>query len=197
MKHTDRELNTILDDVTAEIRNEKLDAAVVAGAAQRVQARLAGQQAAVEAGVAPVEHIRSCDDFRSLIPVYLQGQLSSARTMLLEDHTREFLPCRKALKEARHGRQSSWQLDSQKAKVTASNRRMKTVRWAVAAAVVVVVGLFAWPSAHSHGEKFRRHRQTGRRFVDRNARTVGIFGDERFRRNNDQSGSRTGHCRSG
>jgi hypothetical protein len=126
MKHTDRELNTILDDATAEIRNEKLDAAVVAGAAQRVQARLAGQQAAAEAGVAPVEHIRSCDDFRSLIPVYLQGQLSSARTMLLEDHTRECLPCRKALKEARHGRQSSWQLDSQKAKVTASNRRMTT-----------------------------------------------------------------------
>ena len=155
MKHTDRELNTILDDVTAEIRNEKLDAAVVAGAAQRVEARLAGQQAAAEAGVTPVEHIRSCDDFRSLIPSYLQGQLSSARTMLLEDHTRECLPCRKALKEARHGRQSSWQLDSQKAKVTASNRRMKTVRWAVAAAVVVVVGLFAWPSAQRFVNSFR------------------------------------------
>lgn len=155
MKHTDRELNTILDDVTAEIRDEKLDAAVVAGAAQRVQARLAGQQAAVEAGVTPVEHIRSCDDFRSLIPSYLQGQLSSARTMLLEDHTRECLPCRKALKEARHGRQSSWQLDSQKAKVTASNRRMTTVRWAIAAAVVVMVGLFAWPSAQRFVNSFR------------------------------------------
>lgn len=155
MKHTDRELNTILDDVTAEIRDEKLDAAVVAGAAQRVRMRLAGQQAAAEAGVTPVEHIRSCDDFRSLIPSYLQAQLSSARTMLLEDHTRECLPCRKALKEARHGRQSSWQLDSQKAKVTASNRRMKTVRWAVAAAAVVMVGLFAWPSAQRFVNSFR------------------------------------------
>ncbi|MDX2043119.1 MAG: FecR domain-containing protein [Acidobacteriota bacterium] len=155
MKHTDRELNTILDDVTAEIRDEKLDAAVVAGAAQRVQTRLAGQQAAAEAGVTPVEHIRSCDDFRSLIPSYLQGQLSSARTMLLEDHTRECLPCRKALKEARHGRQSSWQLESQKAKVTASNRRLKTIRWAVAAAVVAVVGLFAWPSAQRFVNSFR------------------------------------------
>ncbi|MFN0109281.1 MAG: FecR domain-containing protein [Blastocatellia bacterium] len=155
MKHTDRELNTILDDTTAEIRSEKLDAAVVAGAAQRVQTRLAGEQAAAEAGVAPVEHIRNCDDFRSLIPVYLQGQLSSARTMLLEDHTRECLPCRKALKEARHGRQSSWQIDSQKAKVTASNRRMATVRWAVAAAVVVMVGMFAWPSAQRFVNSFR------------------------------------------
>lgn len=155
MKHTDRELNNILDDTTAEIRNEKLDSAVVAGAAQRVWTRMAGEQAAIQAGVAPVEHIRSCDDFRSLIPTYLQGQLSSARTMLLEDHTRECLPCRKALKEARHGRQSSWQLDSQKAKVTISNRRMATARWAIAAVVVVGLGLFAWPSAQRFVNSFR------------------------------------------
>ena len=155
MKHTDRELNTILDDTTSEIRSEKLDSAIVAGAAQRVWTRLAGEQAAAEAGVAPVEHIRNCEDFRSLIPVYLQGQLSSARTMLLEDHTRECLPCRKALKEARHGRQSSWQLESQKAKVTASNRRMATVRWAVAAVLVVGLGLFAWPSAQRFVNSFR------------------------------------------
>ncbi len=155
MKHTDRELNNILDDTAAEIRNEKLDSAVVAGAAQRVWTRMAGEQAAIQAGVAPVEHIRSCDDFRSLIPTYLQGQLSSARTMLLEDHTRECLPCRKALKEARHGRQSSWQLDSQKAKVTISNRRMATARWAIAAVVVVGLGLFAWPSAQRFVNSFR------------------------------------------
>ncbi len=155
MKHTDRELNTILDDTTAEIRSEKLDSAVVAGAAQRVWTRMAGEQAALEAGVTPVDHIRSCDDFRSLIPTYLQGQLSSARTMLLEDHTRECLPCRKALKEARHGRQSSWQLDSQKAKVTASNRRMATARWAIAAVAVIGLGLFAWPSAQRFMNSFR------------------------------------------
>lgn len=151
MKHTDRELNTILDDTTAEIRSEKLDSAVVAGAAQRVWTRMAGEQAALEAGVTPVEHIRSCDDFRSLIPTYLQGQLSSARTMLLEDHTRECVPCRKALKEARHGKQAVWQsanqLATQKAKVAVSNRRMTTVRWAIAAVLVAGAGLFAWPYA--------------------------------------------------
>lgn len=155
MKHTDRELNTILDDTTAEIRSEKLDSAVVAGAAQRVMMRLAGEQIAAETGIAPVEHIRSCDDFRLLIPSYLQGQLSSARTMLLEDHTRECLPCRKALKEARHGSQSSWQLDKQKAKVTASNRRMTTMRWAIAAALVIGFGMFAWPSAQRFVNSFR------------------------------------------
>lgn len=147
MKRTDQELNTIFDDVTAEIRNEKLDAAVVAGAAQRVWTRMAGEQAAIEAGVTPVEHIRNCGDFQSLIPTYLQGSLSGARTMLLEDHTRECVPCRKALKEARHGNQAAGQLAAQKAKVTAGNRRMTTLRWAMAAALVAAAGLFAWPYA--------------------------------------------------
>jgi len=147
MKYTDRELNTILDDATAEISGEKLDAAVVAGAAQRVWTRMAGEHAAVEAGTTPVEHIRNCQDFQSLIPTYLQGQLSSARTMLLEDHTRECVPCRKALKEARHGNQSGRQLETQKAKVAVSNRRMTNVRWAMAAVLVMGLSLFAWPYA--------------------------------------------------
>src|SRR5262245_63310777 len=88
MKMTDRELNNIVDDVTAEIRNERLDSATIESAAQRVWTRMAGEQAAVAAGVRPVEQIRNCDDFQALIPAYLQGYLSSARTTLLEDHTR-------------------------------------------------------------------------------------------------------------
>ncbi|MEO6726891.1 MAG: zf-HC2 domain-containing protein, partial [Blastocatellia bacterium] len=124
MKYTDRELNTILDDETAEMSGDKLDAAVVAGAAQRVWTRMSGEHAAIEAGATPVDHIRNCQDFQSLIPAYLQGQLSSARTMLLEDHTRECVPCRKALKEARSGfraaGQSARQLETQKAKVAVS-----------------------------------------------------------------------------
>ncbi|MEP7339432.1 MAG: FecR domain-containing protein [Acidobacteriota bacterium] len=158
MKYTDRELNTILDDATAEMRSEKLDAAVVAGAAQRVWTRMSGEHAAAEAGVTPVDHIRNCQDFQSLIPTYLQGQLSSARTMLLEDHTRECVPCRKALKEARSGfraaGQSARQLATQKAKVTVSNRRMTTVRWAMAAVLVAGFGLFAWPSVQRFVNSF-------------------------------------------
>ncbi len=158
MKYTDREINTILDDATAEIHSEKLDAAVVGGAAQRVWTRMSGEYAAIEAGATPVDHIRNCQDFQSLIPTYLQGQLSSARTMLLEDHTRECLPCRKALKEARSGfraaGQSARQLETQKAKVAVSNRRMTTVRWAMAAVLVAGFGLFAWPSVQRFVNSF-------------------------------------------
>ena len=145
MKMTDRELNNIVDDVTAEIRSEKLDSAIVQGAAQRVWTRMTGEEAALEAGVRPVEQIRNCDDFQALIPAYLQGYLSSARTMLLEDHTRECVPCRKALKQARHGNQTANRLQEQKAKAAAANYRTNVMRWAIAAVVVAGLGLFAWP----------------------------------------------------
>ncbi len=145
MKTTDRELNNIVDDVTAEIRSEKLDPAVVAGAAQRVWTRITGEQVATAAGITPPEQIRGCEDFQALIPAYLQGYLSSARTTLLEDHTRECVPCRKALKEARHGNQTAKHLEAQKAKAAAASYRMNVVRWAIAAVLVAGLGMFAWP----------------------------------------------------
>lgn len=145
MKITDRELNNILDDAAGEIRNEKLDSGVVAGATERVWSRLSGQQMAAQAGVAMVDQIRNCDDFQALIPVYLQGGLSAARTMLLEDHTRECVPCRKALKEARYGNQSKQQLETQQARAAVAGYRMTVLRWGIAAALVAAVGLGAWP----------------------------------------------------
>src|SRR5262245_35650432 len=145
MKMTDRELNNIVDDVTAEIRSERLDSATVEGAAQRVWTRMTGEQAAIDAGVRPVEQIRNCDDFQALIPAYLAGALSSARTMLLEDHTRECVPCRKALKEARHGNQTTRQLEVQKARAANMGHRMSMLRWAAAFVLIVGVGLIAWP----------------------------------------------------
>ncbi|HEY6400383.1 MAG TPA: FecR family protein, partial [Blastocatellia bacterium] len=145
MKMTDRELNNSIDDLADEIRREKLDSAIVEGAAQRVWARVTGEEAALAAGVRPVEQIRNCDDFQALIPVYLQGHLSSARTTLLEDHTRECVPCRKALKQARHGNQEALRLQEQQAKAAATDRRAKLLRWSVAAVLVAGLGLFAWP----------------------------------------------------
>jgi hypothetical protein len=145
MKMTDRELNNIVDDLTDEIRSEKLDSAIVEGAARRVWTRMTGEEAAIAAGVRPVEQIRNCDDFQALIPAYLQGYLSSARTTLLEDHTRECVPCRKALKYARHGNQEGIRLQEQRAKAAATNHRAKVARWAIAATLVVGLGLFAWP----------------------------------------------------
>src|SRR5258705_11449145 len=105
MKRTNKEANEILDRVSSEIRGEIIDPAAVRGAADRVLARLASEQHTAVPEIAHVDHNRGCEDFQKLIPSYLRGSIPSAGTMLLEDHTQECIPCRKALKQARMGGQ--------------------------------------------------------------------------------------------
>src|SRR5918999_3050371 len=91
----------ILDKVTADIRNEKIDPAAVSAAADRVWARVSAAAGETEFQLPTVDHIEGCKDFQSLIPAYLAGKLSEARSLLLVDHTHECIPCRRAMKEAR------------------------------------------------------------------------------------------------
>jgi len=99
---TNQELENILDQATAEMRNEELDSVVVKQAAERVWARLATENTNQVATASHAsEHIENCSDFQSLIPAYLDGDLSEARSLLLVDHTHECIPCRKAMKDAR------------------------------------------------------------------------------------------------
>src|SRR4029453_11711591 len=89
----------ILDKVTAEIRNEKVDPGAVSAAADRVWARVSATAGATEFQLPAVERIEGCADFQSLIPAYLAGKLSEPRSLLLVDHTHECIPCRKAMKD--------------------------------------------------------------------------------------------------
>src|SRR5829696_131100 len=132
----------ILDKVTAEIRNEKVDPAAVSTAADRVWARVSAAAGATEFQLPTVDRIESCGDFQSLIPAYLAGKLSEARSLLLVDHTHECIPCRKAMKEARSRR-------SVTVKPAARNTRYSlqpvVLRWGIAAALVIGFGLLAIP----------------------------------------------------
>ena len=83
-----KELNHILDQVAAGIRSEEVDSAAVNEAKGRVWAQLSSETTA-KAAAAPAEHIEGCADFQSLIPAYMGGQLSEARSLLLVDHTHE------------------------------------------------------------------------------------------------------------
>jgi hypothetical protein len=132
----------ILDRVTAEIRNEKIEPAAVSAAADRVWARVSAAAGETEFQLPTVDRIEGCGDFQSLIPAYLAGKLSEARSLLLVDHTHECIPCRKAMKEARSRRSGA-------IKPAASKPRYSlqpvVMRWGIAAALVIGLGLLAVP----------------------------------------------------
>jgi FecR protein len=140
MKSTN-DFDDILDQTTTAIRDEQVDAAVVDAAAERVWARLSAETNLQTEPVA-AERIEGCADFQSLIPAYLNGHLSEARSLLLIDHTHECIPCRRAMKDARSRKVAP-------IKAVPAKRRYSlqpvVLRWGIAAALVVGFGLLAIP----------------------------------------------------
>jgi len=140
-----KELNSILDQVTEGIRNEQIDDATVSVATERVWAQLSKEVAtSAKMEAAPADHIAGCADFQTLIPAYLGGKLSEARSLLLVDHTHECIPCRKALKQARSGAVLP-AARKQNRKAATYSLRPVVLRWGIAAALVIGLGLIALP----------------------------------------------------
>jgi ferric-dicitrate binding protein FerR (iron transport regulator) len=165
MKHSKQELDAIMDDVMRDIRDEQIDPSIISQSATRVWAQVSRHAAENSSSVNSyseglhtmnssnnTEQIRGCDDFQSLIPAYLDGKLSTARTLLLEDHSNECLPCRKELKEQRAytAAKSATYVPRQPARravrgpQSASTKRWSSntsiARWGAAAAAVVCLG---------------------------------------------------------
>jgi hypothetical protein len=140
---SNNDFDGILEDATTEIRNERVDATVVGEAAERVWARLAvATSGQLQTENVAADRIGDCADFQSLIPAFLTGSLSEARSLLLVDHTHECIPCRKAMKDARARRMAP----AKKAVITRRYRIQPVVlRWGIAAALVIGVGLVALP----------------------------------------------------
>ena len=135
MKREGKELDRILDQVIDEIREEEIDSKIADEAAARVWNRIR-QEAAEDRSAAPIQ---DCEDYRAMIPAYLANRLSDARALLLEDHTRECVLCRKALKQARSGGAAASAVTMPRA----ARRRSWNSEWswAVAAAILVAVAL--------------------------------------------------------
>ena len=142
-----KELDNILDKVSADIRGEEVQSTTVKGAAERVWMKMSAVDAdARPTAAGPAERIEGCADFQSLMPAYLRNELSEARALLLVDHTHECIPCRKALKQARTARVAAAVAPRrQVGKLSRYHMNPVILRWGFAAALLIGVGLVAWP----------------------------------------------------
>lgn len=119
-----------LDRIASDIRSEKIDDVSERLATERVWAQISG-------GLAEHRPLASCDDFQAEIPAYVAGSLSEARALLVGDHTRECVPCRRALMDHRSG-----EIDSVKQPTLSSRKRMPVTWLRVAAAALVILSGF-------------------------------------------------------
>src|SRR3954453_13343112 len=139
----------LLDDAVTQVTNDPVDPREVEAAAIRVWARLSQEAAQTGAAasvpvaataapaVAAAPHsLHGCEDYQSLIPAYLRGELSPARALLVEDHTRSCVPCRRALREAREARPAN----PARAAVQPRNRQNRAVWISLAAVLAVALG---------------------------------------------------------
>jgi len=83
-----------IDRAAEEIRAQKIDDATARRITDEVWERL---------GIGREGHLplRSCADFQAEIPAFVAGTLPEGRALLVGDHTRECVPCRRVLMEAR------------------------------------------------------------------------------------------------
>ena len=113
----------ILDETAAHIASERPDANETEAAARRVWALIARREANAATHQAqpsamnvtadatvhatdrkpgePSATRNLCAEFQSSLPQYMSGTLTPERKLLFTDHTRECVPCRRALRDAR------------------------------------------------------------------------------------------------
>src|SRR5262245_53453810 len=148
MKRKPENANHVIERALTDMRNSAVSPEQVEQAATRVLATLNAEHNKVvflsEAHAS--ERIQSCGDFQALIPAYLSSSLTPSRKLLFEDHTREYLSCRKALQAARGVKPIA-------ARPARRTIRQFPVRWAIAAAALLILTIsqrntirdFVWP----------------------------------------------------
>ena len=132
MSDTARALNEdLVDRACAAVRQEAegLDNARTDAALERVRERL---------GVAPeiTGSVLGCADIQRLLPAFLAGTLSHERELLVADHSRSCIACRRALKTLQEGEPAATIVAA-----PSRLRRVPTWAWAAAAAVVLLLGM--------------------------------------------------------
>jgi hypothetical protein len=156
MKQDKDNLDAIIDKAAFAIRDEQVDQSAIDESAARVWASISqGRSASANSYTDGIDQmnasnnevINGCDDFRSLIPAYLNGELSTARKLLLEDHSNECIPCRSELKAQRAAKTATYvaprhtpSVARKPVRTGASRGLSRTVaRWSVAAVLAIAI----------------------------------------------------------
>jgi len=134
MLNKDKNVDHLLDRAASQIKSARPDPEVAEDAARRVWDRL--EKSAAQAPPLEIGEIRGCEDYQALLPAFLAGTLPEARRMLVEDHTRSCVPCRKALKSLRDGRPLSAPAPFRRA----ANQNRTLRRFLAAAAILAGIG---------------------------------------------------------
>ena len=126
--------NEKFDHLLSQIQNEQVDDRVVAQAGERVLKSIAGSPSDADLST---HTLRSCEDFRALIPAYVEKQLSPGRVFLFEDHVHACVACRHALERARDGEKPTvWRVEAERS-------RSFGWRWAMGATAVLAGAMVA------------------------------------------------------
>ena len=140
------QMNRTLIETAQGIAAEQPPADAAAAAAERVRSALAAAtaDAAVvadpsDAG-ATTRTLTSCADYQARMPALVAGTLPEAQRLLVEDHSRGCIPCRKHLQAVRAGRAVSDSLSGPAAPARVGRY------YAAAAAVVAVAAAGVWTS---------------------------------------------------
>ncbi|MFZ0758502.1 MAG: FecR domain-containing protein [Candidatus Sulfotelmatobacter sp.] len=123
------------DRLLSEIRIEAIDDRVVEQASDRVWSSISATPAAQFSA----QRLRSCEDFQTLIPAYLEKNLPEARRLLFQDHVHQCVACRHAVEQARLGEtqiepRPAWQTKR-------AGNGFPVWRWAMGAAAVLIAGV--------------------------------------------------------
>ena len=140
MSHTENQREQFLDQALDGLRSETLSAADSAAIAQRVWQRLEADEVEGAEGAEDPLEIRGCEGYQALLPAYLASELTSAQSLLVEDHTRECIPCRRALKAVRTGGEAEAGSPPRRARWSDS----PFLRMAATVALVVGLAFVAW-----------------------------------------------------
>jgi ferric-dicitrate binding protein FerR (iron transport regulator) len=134
-----------LDQAIAAVRDEDVPQAAAAAAAARVLETLTREpQLAVE----PAAGIRGCADVQALLPAYRRGALQSARAVLVQDHLRECATCRASYRQPGVPRLAL--LPWRPATPELPSQRRDGLRWALAASVLLALGLAAFAARQAY-----------------------------------------------